>query len=128
MIKVVYCSRSGNTKKVADTIAETAGVQAVSVADAASAIDETVDVLFVGGALYAHSIDKSLKAYLETVPADKVKKAVAFSTARFSKHAIDVIKKALRAKGIEVEDDFFFTKKIDDDQIAQAKAFAGKYI
>ena len=32
-VKVVYCSRSGNTKLVADAIAEAAGVAALSVTD-----------------------------------------------------------------------------------------------
>ena len=128
-VKVVYCSRSGNTKLVADAIAEAAGVAAVSVTDEGAAITEPVDVLFVGGALYAHSIDKNLKAYLAAVPEGNVKKAVAFSTASFSKHAIDVIKKALKAKGIDVADDFLFIKKTASDaQLEEAKAFAKKFI
>ena len=70
-VAVRYYSRSGNTKKVAEYIAEAAGVSAVSVDSKDAAITEKADVLFVGGALYAYGIDDNLKQYLNTVSADK---------------------------------------------------------
>ena len=60
-IAVRYYSRSGNTKAVADAIAAAAQVQAVSVDQDDAAITEPVDVLFIGGALYAYGLDSSLK-------------------------------------------------------------------
>lgn len=54
---VRYYSRSGNTKAVAEAIAKGAGVQAVSVDAADAKITEPVDVLFIGGALYAYGLD-----------------------------------------------------------------------
>ena len=50
---VRYYSRSGNTKLVADAIAKAAGVKAVSTDSSEAQICEPVDVLFIGGALYA---------------------------------------------------------------------------
>ena len=44
---VRYCSRSGNTKAVAEAIAKAAGVEAVSVDSADAGLKETVDVLFI---------------------------------------------------------------------------------
>ena len=128
-VKILYYSRSGNTKLVADAIAEAAGVKAVSVTDKDAVITDDVDVLFVGGALYAYGLDKKLKAYLETVPGDKVKKAVVFSTSMMSKHAVDLIKRSLREKGIAVEEDFFYVKKTASEaQLEEAKAFAKKFL
>ena len=45
-VAVRYYSRSGNTKKVADYIAEAAGVEAVSVDSKDAVLSEKVDVLF----------------------------------------------------------------------------------
>ena len=66
-VAVRYYSRSGNTKAVAEAIAASAGVKAVSVDAADSAITKPVDVLFIGGALYAYGIDKHLKDYLKVL-------------------------------------------------------------
>lgn len=57
---VRYYSRSGNTKLVADAIAKAAGVKAVSTDSSEAQICEPVDVLFIGGALYAYGIDENL--------------------------------------------------------------------
>lgn len=51
-----------------------------------------------------------MKDYLKTMKKEYVKKAVVFSTSWLSKHSIDLIKKALRENGIEVEDEFIYAK------------------
>ncbi len=79
-IAVRYYSRSGNTKLLAEAIAKGANVSAISVDKEESKIKEEVDVLFVGGALYAYGLDKNLKQYLENLDESKIKKAVVFST------------------------------------------------
>ena len=128
-VAVRYYSRSGNTKKVAEYIAEAAGVSAVSVTSKDAAISEKADVLFIGGALYAYGIDDKLKQYLKTVSADKVGKAVVFSTSWLSKHALDLIKNALTEKGIDVESDtLHFKSKAVDGCRDEAVKFAKKYI
>ena len=50
-VAVRYYSRSGNTQKVAEYIAEAAGVDAVSVDSKDAELNEKVDTLFIGGAL-----------------------------------------------------------------------------
>ena len=128
-VAVRYFSRSGNTKAVADAIAQAAGVSAVSVDAPDAAVKEETDVLFVGGALYAYGIDKNLKKYLVSLDAGKTKKAVVFSTSALSKHSVDLIKKGLSQKGIPVESDFFYAKsKPGKAQLDQAAQFAKKYI
>ena len=77
-VAVRYYSRSGNTKAVAEAIAKTAGVAAVSVDTDEAAIKETIDILFIGGALYAYGLDNHLKEYMATLKKDDVKKQLFF--------------------------------------------------
>ncbi|MBR1635953.1 MAG: flavodoxin [Lachnospiraceae bacterium] len=126
---VRYYSKSGNTKAVADAIAEAAGVTAVSVDGQDAGIPEPVDVLFVGGAVYAYGIDRRLKEYLKTLRKGDAKRAVVFSTSWVSKHAISLIKKGLEDAGIPVVDDAFYVRnRPSDEQRKEAGAFAKKYL
>ena len=77
---VRYYSRSGNTRLVAEAIAKGAGTQAVPVDAADAEVREPVDVLFIGGALYAYGIDTNLKEYIRSLKKENVAKAVVFST------------------------------------------------
>ena len=128
-VAVRYYSRSGNTQKVAEYIAEAAGVDAVSVDAKDAALSEKVDVLFIGGALYAYGIDDNLKQYLKGLSSDKVGKAVVFSTSWLSKHALDLIKNGLTEKGIPVETDtLYFKSKAVGESRDEAVKFAKRYI
>ena len=118
---VRYYSRSGNIKTAAEAIARAIGTDAVSVDSASASLQEPVDVLFIGGALYAYGIDKHLKAYLGSLKKDQVKKAVVFSTSWISKHAIDLIKGELDRKGIPVEKEtLYFRGKPGEKQLQDA--------
>lgn len=128
-VAVRYYSRSGNTKLVADAIAEAAGVRAVSVDTDDAAINEPVDVLFVGGALYAYGLDKHLRDWLRALDGTKVKRAVVFSTSWISRHTEDLIKKELDAKGVAVNPDTFYVKnKANDEQLREAHEFARTHL
>ena len=124
---VRYYSRSGNTKLLAEAIANTLGVAAVSVDAPEAELKEKTEILFIGGALYAYGLDKHLKEYLEHLSADQVGKAVIFSTSWISRHSIDLIRKALEAKGIPVEKETLYAKnKPGKEQLEKAAAFAEK--
>lgn len=128
-VAVRYYSRSGNTKAVADAIAKAAGVQAVSVDQTDAKIEEPVDVLFIGGALYAYGIDRHLKDYLKTLKKEDAKKAVIFSTSWISKHSIDLIRKGLSEVGIPAENETFYVRsKPGEAQLREAAEFAEKFI
>lgn len=128
-VAVRYYSRSGNTQKVAEYIAEAAGVDAVSVDAKDAALSDKIDTLFIGGALYAYGIDDNLKQYLKGLSSDKVGKAVVFSTSWLSKHALDLIKNGLTEKGIPVESDtLYFKSKAVDGCRDEAVKFAKRYI
>ncbi len=126
---VRYYSRSGNTKAVAEAIAKAAGVSAVSVDAEDAAIKEPVDVLFIGGALYAYGLDSHLKDYLKTLKKEDAGKAVVFSTSWISKHSIDLIKSGLAEAGIPVEEEAFYLKsKQVAASLDAAEEFARKYL
>lgn len=122
---VRYYSRSGNTKMVAESIADALGVQALSTEDENSEISQPVDVLFIGGALYAYGIDDHLKDYIGTLNKENVRRAVVFSTSWISKHAIDLIREGLEKQGIPVAaDSLHFRGKPSEKNQEEAQRFA----
>ena len=126
MNAVRYCSRGGNTKALALAIAEALNVEAKSIEEK---VDEEVDTLFLGGALYAYGIDKALTAYIEALDKNKIKKVVVFSTSWISKHAIALIKKGLKEKGIPYVDEFIYARgKPNQKELDKAKEIAKKYL
>ncbi len=128
-VAVRYYSRSGNTKALAEAMARAAGVPAISVDASEAKLDEPVDVLFIGGALYAYGLDSHLKEYLKTLKREDAGKAVIFSTSWISKHSLDLLRKGLEEAGIPVEAETFYVKsKPSEEQLKQAEAFAEKYL
>ena len=126
---VRYYSRSGNTKALADAIADAAGVKAVSVDSPEAAINEPVDILFIGGALYAYGLDGHMKEWLKTLKKENVKTAAVFSTSWISKHSLDLLKKGLAEAGVPVEEEAFYVKnRPDAQQLKAAEKFAKKHI
>ena len=86
-------------------------------------------MLFVGGALYAYGLDSNLSEYLKAIPEGIAEKAVVFSTSWISKHAIELIKEGLAAKGINVVDEAFYVRgKPSTAKLKEAAEFAKKYL
>ena len=128
-IEVRYYSRSGNCKAIAEAIGEAVKAQAISVDQENSKIDQNTDLLFVGGALYAYGLDDKLNAYLKTLDKQYIRKAVIFSSTWIFKHSIELIRKALKDKGIEVEDESFYVRgKPSASKLDEAKTFALKFL
>lgn len=108
MTKAVrYYSRLGNTKTIAEAIAEGAGVKAVSVTDEPE-LSQRVDVLYLGGAPYANIMAPELKAYAEKLESSKIGKVVLFTTSNWSRRTVLTLKKMLKAKNIRVSDEYFY--------------------
>jgi flavodoxin len=77
---VIYGSHYGNTRKVAEAIANELAprAQLVSVEEAARAMDEDVDLLVVGGPTEGHRMTDAVARFLQAIDAPTVKgKAVA---------------------------------------------------
>jgi len=76
-IAVRYYTKSGNTKKLADTIAGAVGVESKEVS---VPLEEKVDVLFLGSSVYAAGVDDAVKKFVADNK-DKIGTIYNFSTA-----------------------------------------------
>lgn len=123
MDAVRYYSKLGNTKKIAEAIAEGAGVEAVSIVGEPK-LKEHVDTLFLGGAPYADIMAPELRKYAEDLDPAMVGRVVLFTTSNWSQRTVLALKKILRDKGIEVEDKYFYAHMLAiQPRIAAAKEF-----
>lgn len=108
MTKAVrYFSKLGNTKTIAEALADGAGVKAVSITDEPE-LTQRVDVLYLGGAPYANIMAPELKEYAEKLEPSMVRNVVLFTTSNWSRRTVLALKKLLRAKGIHVSDEYFY--------------------
>lgn len=107
MKAVRYYSKLGNTKAIAEAIAEGAGVQAVSVTDE-PVLSEYTDVLFLGGAPYANIMAPELRAYADKLDKSMVGRVILFTTSNWSRRTVLALRKMLREKGIQVEKKYFY--------------------
>lgn len=126
---VRYFSKTGNTKKIADAIADSLGVEAL---DVTHQLDEDVDILFLGSSVYAAGVDNEIKKFISGINVN-VKKVVNFSTAAILNSTYAQVKKLLDEKGISIADDEFYCRgkfmmmhktRPDSNDIKNAKEFA----
>jgi len=136
-IAVRYQSRSGNTRKVAEAIAHKSGVVARPM-DPTEKFSPAVDLLFVGGGVYAGRPHKSLTDALSKLAADEVSGVAFFYT---SVSPMDQTEGRLRAAvkdpAIAIGDSvfqcpgkFLFSKRDrpDSADLSKAEAFAKRTI
>lgn len=131
-IAVLYQSRTGHSKKIAEAVAGGLGVQAQRLADHPQL--SGVDLLFVVSGIYAGKSDPKLLKYLATFGKEQVKRAALISSS-MGKSKQDMVREALTQKGIEVAADeyvcqgsflFFGRGHPNAEEIAGAIAFAKK--
>ena len=106
MNAVIYASKGGNTKKLAEAIAKEINTTAQSVRRIRT-FETTVDLLFIGASLYAEKIDGTLRRFLKELTSDRVKKVAVFGTAAGNGSAIDEVRDILKDSGITVCDEVF---------------------
>ena len=102
-IAVRYYSRGGNTKKVAEAIANAVGVEAKTVAEPLS---EDVDILFLGSSPYAFDVDDEVKKFINGVDVN-IGKVVNFSTSAAVKSTKKYVEKLLAEKNIPMAKEEF---------------------
>ncbi|ADL35397.1 flavodoxin family protein [Butyrivibrio proteoclasticus B316] len=127
-IAVRYCSKTkfGNTRRIAEAIADGIGVKAVSIADEPR-LQDKVDILFLGGAPYANIMAPELKEYAEELDPKMVSKVVLFTTSNWSRRTVLALKKMLKGKGITVCEDYFYAHMLNiDGKLEAAKEFGKK--
>lgn len=129
-IAVRYCSKTpaGNTRRIAEAIAEGAGVQAVSI-DAEPKLIEKVDYLFLGGAPYANIMAPELREYAENLNPELIGKVILFTTSNWSRRTVVALKKILDKKGIPYENNYFYAHMLAiESKTAAAKEFGQNMI
>ena len=114
---------------MADAIAKGANVKAISIDDDNALIAEKTDILFIGGALYAYGLDSKIKKYISELDANNIKKAIVFSTSWISKHSIDLLKKELAKKNINVSEEYIYYKnKPNSNELKEAEETTKKIL
>ena len=103
-IAVRYHTRSGNTKKVADAIGQEAGVKAENLR---APMIGSIDLLFLGSAVYGFDLDEDVKQYISSLSPDRVKSVLLFGTSAIVKNGNEKMAALLREHEINVLDQDF---------------------
>lgn len=130
---VRYYTRSGNTKKLAEAIAEAVSVDA---RDVSVALEEKADILFLGCSYYAFDVDQAVKDFIVNNK-DNIGKIVCFGTSAMMKSMKKPVTKVAKTVNISVADEDFHCrgqfKKIhkgrpNEEDIVKVAEFAKRYL
>lgn len=130
-IAIRYYTRSGNTKKLADAISETLGVEAKEVSEP---LKEPVDILFLGSSVYAAGVDDAVKKFIADNH-ENIGTLYNFSTAALLSSTYKQIRKIAKEYGVKVAEEEFHCRgsfavmhkgRPNRDELAAACAFANK--
>lgn len=100
-IAIRYQSRGGNTKKVAEYIAEKLMISAESIC---TPIMEPVDLLIIGGGVYAEQVSPKLQKYIEMIDNALVKQVAPFCSSVASSNIPKIIE-LVEKQGIKLSKD-----------------------
>lgn len=129
---VVYFSRGGKTRKVAEAIAQELGCEAVDVKKETPEVSGA-ELLIVGSGQYVGKLHKTLQGFLDRLQPNSKGKAAVFATAGGpDPKVIYVLQQALETKGYKVLSSFkcrgkflFFNRSHpNEDDLRNAMAFA----
>ena len=99
-IAVRYYTKTGNTKRLAEAVAEAAGTQALPIS---VPVDEPVDILFLGNSYYAFSIDPEVRKFVSSLDKNKVGKIVNFGSAAMLNSTYKKVKAEADKVGIPMD-------------------------
>lgn len=130
---VRYYTKTGHTKKLADAIAGTLGVEALPISEP---ITEQVDILFLGNSYYAFNIDPEVRDFIASLDKSKVGKIVNFGSAAMLNSTYKKVKAEADKVGIRVDDNEFHCRgefkgihkgRPNADDLKAAAEFAKKF-
>jgi flavodoxin len=100
---VVYFSRTGNTKRLAEAIADSVKAPVFAMAETQPVAVQDCDLLIIGTPVEGASPAKEASAFIESMPKLQGKKAIVFCTHRLfgSGRAMGIMEKMLEGKGYE---------------------------
>ncbi len=129
-IAVRYYTKTGNTKRLAEAVAEAVGAEALPIS---TPVDEAVDILFLGNSYYAFSIDPEVRAFIGTLDSSKVGRIVNFGSAAMLNSTWKKVKAEADKAGIAIDKREFHCKgefkslhkgRPNANDLAAAAAFA----
>ncbi len=130
---VRFYTKTGNTKRLAEAIANELGVEALPISEPVS---EPVDYLFLGNSYYAFNIDPEVKAFVSSLDKEKVGKLVNFGSAAMLNSTYKKVKDVADKVGIAMDDKEFHCKgefkgihkgRPNESDIAAAVQFVKQY-
>lgn len=104
---VRYYTKTGNTKRLAEAIAKELGVEALPISEA---VEEPVDILFLGNSYYAFNIDPEVKAFVGSLDKSKIGKIVNFGSAAMLNSTYKKVKAEADKVGIPMDEKEFHCK------------------
>ena len=104
---VRYYTKTGNTKKLAQAVAQTLGVEALPISEP---VNEEVDFLFLGNSYYAFNIDPEVKAFIRSLDKDKIGEIVNFGSAAMLNSTYKKVKAEAEKVGISMHEKEFHCK------------------
>ena len=127
---VRFYAKTGNTKKLAEAIAHTLGVEALPIT---VPVTEAVDILFLGNSYYAFTIDPEVRDFVRSLDKTKVGRLVNFGSAAMLNSTYKKVKAEADKAGIPMDAREFHCKgefkgihkgRPNADDLAAASAFA----
>ena len=131
-VAVRYYTKTGNTKRLAEAVANALGVEALPIS---TPVTEKVDLLFLGNSYYAFSIDPEVRAFVRSLDKEKVGKIVNFGSAAMLNSTYKKVKAEADKAGIPMEEREFHCRgefkgvhkgKPDEEDLKAAAEFARK--
>ena len=129
-IAVRYYTKTGNTKRLAEAVAEALGVEALPITEP---VAEPVDLLLLGNSYYAFSIDPEVRAFVRSLDKNKVGRIANFGTAAMMNSTWKKVKAEADKIGIPMVESEFHCKgefkgahkgRPNSDDLAAAAAWA----
>ena len=133
-VAVRYYTKTGNTKRLAEVIAEALGVKAYPISEP---IREKTDILFLGNSYYAFSIDPEVRNFVRGLDKNLVRKIVNFGSAAMLNSTYKKVKAEADKVGIPMDEREFHCKgefkgihkgKPDADDLKAAADFAKQIV
>ena len=133
-IAVRYYTKTGNTKRLAEAIANAVGVEALPIS---VPITEHVDILFLGNSYYAFSIDPEVRNFVKGLDKNYVGKIVNFGSAAMLNSTYKKVKAEADKVGIPMDERECHCKgefkgihkgKPDADDLKAAEEFAKRIV
>lgn len=106
-IAVRYYTKTGNTKKLAEAVAEAVGAEALPIS---TPVEEKVDVLFLGNSYYAFTIDPEVREFVKSLDKDMIGKIVNFGSAALLNSTYKKVKVEADKVGIPMDEREFHCK------------------